>query len=102
MKTCPKCTVPFDDSFSFCEFDGTELEKVILADEDRFDRKRLAIAYRVLVIMVFVIGAVLIFGLGSKKKVQVAANQPKVSNPQEPTAFIDTPQGALNYVETPV
>lgn len=90
MKNCPVCRVDFDDSFSFCEFDGAPLEKVLLADADNGARFAYKLAVRGAGIVVIAITIFLIVGLGSRK---LAPPPAAVAQ----TAFIETPQAAQDY-----
>ena len=97
MKNCPVCKVDFDDTFSFCEFDGAPLEKVFNTAQGAPGRKGLAITVRVVGILFVAMAVLLVLGKGSRKKVQVAAIQTQV---QQHTPDIATPQGAQDYVAT--
>ena len=103
MKNCPKCTVDFSDDFSFCEFDGTTLNKVF-EEKQRFallsrlyENRR---PVQLLGIAVFIcMVAFFILAKANRKQTIVAANQSQLAGVETASLYVETPQAAKDYIE---
>lgn len=103
MKNCPKCHVDFSDDFSFCEFDGTVLDKVFE------EKKGLALLTRLnglrrfipVIGVAFIIGliAVFIFAKSGRQQRPLATSQNPPAAVETASFYIETPQAARDYSE---
>ena len=110
MKHCPKCTLDYADHFSFCEFDGSRLEKVSISKRKAllhpFSSGKIAeiavslnwrIMLQVVTVVILLFAALLLIGRTNNNQLRAsAANLHQAAT--EPV-FIETPQAARDYQE---
>jgi hypothetical protein len=103
MKNCPKCHVDFSDDFSFCEFDGTVLDKVFeekkgfallprLYEQRRFVPV-IGVAFCICAIAIFILAKT----AGQQRPMATSHNQPAAV--ETASYFVETPQAARDYAE---
>jgi cytoskeletal protein RodZ len=103
MKNCPKCHVDFSDDFSFCEFDGTVLDKVFEEKKSFAILSRLYELRRFVPVIgvVFIIGIIAIFILAKTDRQQrpMATSQNPPAAVESASFFVETPQAARDFSE---
>jgi outer membrane biosynthesis protein TonB len=103
MKNCPNCHVDFSDDFSFCEFDGTTLTKVVRQKKDfallsKLHEQRRFVQVIGVALFISII-ALFILAKNNRKPSAIAINHNQ-STSVEPTSFyVETPQSAREYPE---
>jgi hypothetical protein len=101
MKNCPKCSVDFSDDFSFCEFDGATLNRVIVEKQrsallSRLYEKRQSVQ---LFGIAFFICMVAFIILAKANRKPTAVNQNQLAGLEQASLYVETPQAAQEYVE---
>jgi outer membrane biosynthesis protein TonB len=110
MKHCPKCTLDYADHFSFCEFDGSRLEKVSISkrkvilhpfSSGKIAEVALSLNWRILLqavgIVILLFTGLLLIGKTNNR--QVRASAANLSQPAAEPVFFETPQAARDYQE---
>jgi hypothetical protein len=101
MKNCPKCNVDFSDDFSFCEFDGATLNRVIVekgrsALLSRLYEKRHSVQLFGIAFFIFMV-AFLILAKANRRPAVV--NQNQLASLEQAALYVETPQAAQEYVD---